>query len=1654
MKRLLTFVVVLALCAGGVYLGRDQLAPYLPKQVADLIGAKPVSGPVARADNAPVTKADGTVVPAIAPGEVIQPAKPHEPYVAPANPDFAFRRLEIDTSKDTPEACLVFTRELKTDGSVKYEDYLAFDPEVQKAVRATADRLCIAGLQYNQDYTLTMRAGLPAASGEKLAADEVIPVALKDQPSKVAFGAGFILPRESAEGVPVTTVNVDALSLRVIRVGDRLLSQLQDYVLDQQEIYDYDAQTYSDSQGATVWSGEMKIANVKNQAVTTTFAINDALPAMKPGVYLVLASDKAREGKSDDWEPVAGQWIINTDIALTTYKAHDGLTVVARSFATAMPTAGVRLQLVAQNNEVLGEATTDSSGKVLFEGGLLHGEGGNVPAVVMAYNDGKQDFAYIDLRRAGFDLSDRGVDGRDAAGDIDGFVYLDRGIYRPGETVQLNAMLRNREARAVTNAPVTVIVYKPDGQEFRRFTANEMKAGAVYQPFTLSASAPRGRWSASVFTDPNGQAVGSIAFDVQDFVPQKLKVTLTSAAPMIDAGQPISVDVESRFLYGAPSAGLGGEGTLTLERNDEPYAKFKDFTFGLADELFDPQQVSLEVGTTDQSGKTTATGTLEGLEGINLAEITTPLKAVVDVKVYEPGGRTTGEQITLPVKTRDMMIGIKGMFDYGSVAENADAGFELVAVNAQGEPVALNGATYEVVRENVDYRWYQADGEWRYDRIVRDRIVTGGKIDITAGQPAKVSAKVEWGSYRITVADPVSGTRSSYRFYAGWGGGASDRPDRLAVSSDKPAYKAGDTATISIRSAVDGKGMLVIAGDSVYETRPIDISASGTTVPVELKKEWGAGVYAMVTLYRPLSADVKGSPRAIGLVHLPIDASDRTLAVEVGTPERMTPRAQLVVPVSIANAPSETYVTIAAIDEGVLQLTDFKSPDPVKYFFGKRRLGIEIRDDYGRLIETTRHQVGELRTGGDGFGGRGLAVVPQKVVALYSGPVKLEGGKASIPLDVPDFNGQLRIMAVAWTPDAVGFADKPVTVRDPVVAELVLPRFLSPGDAANIGFNIHNVDGAAGEYKAVISAADPVVIDPASATVTRTLAAGERQLIPVKLSSNGAGIASIKMTVTGPNGFSVDRIWPIEVRPAQLPTSIQDVAELKGGDTYALPAAILTPFTPGSAKVSVTLSGARGFDNVAGMLKWLDRYPYGCLEQTTSRAMPLIYLGDLAKASGLEEEKAVPHRVQEAIDRILDMQRPDGGFGMWSSAYSDDMDKFLEVYAADFLMQAKAKGFVVPEEGLKRALQYVRQVATTTDNAENAKAYAFYVLARGGQGQPGDLRYFADNGGATSDSLITQGFLGGALVQAGDRSRASVAFDRARTLAMGSDLNSLPYYYYGSPLRDVAGLTAVAADVGETSLLPALLDKVNSFNTELNYTTTQEKSWMLLAQWRLLSNAVPVKVEATGAKATEAQGQVVLTPALNEVNAGVAVKNTGDKPVWRTVSVTGVPAQPLPAYGEGITVSKSYFNLDGSPANLSALKQNDQVVVVIEGKLSDHAYRQLGVTDLLPAGFEVEGPVTRGEEGETIYGWLSNLSYTSIQEGRDDRYVAAFTVGSSYRMSPAEEAKTALPAFKVAYIARATVPGTFAQPAVVVEDMYAPKVTARSAMGSVTIAAQ
>ncbi len=520
-----------------------------------------------------------------------------------------------------------------------------------------------------------------------------------------------------------------------------------------------------------------------------------------------------------------------------------GLRPLARH---AEPVEGVELALVARNNNELGRAATDGDGRAHFAAGLLRGMGGAEPVVVLAYGK-NNDFAYLDLRRSSFDLSDRGVAGRPSPGAVDAYLYTERGIYRPGETVHLVAMLRDREAQALANAPLSITVRRPDGM----IIASSRRARCKTARPSLHSRSPIRRRAGAGRPRPMSiprAARGRCRVRRSGLRARALEAHLEAEQKRVAPGEEATVAVEARFLYGAPGSGLEGETELRLTPASEPFAQYKDYRFGLVDDPFSSDTATFPVPATDASGRTTAVAMIAPETDASF-----PLEARLRIGMFEPGGRTTREEVTVPVFTRPFYLGLKSLFDNDEVGENAQARFALVALDQGGKAIDRPGLRYEFVREDTDYQWYQVEGEWRFESVTRDHLIDSATIAAKAAAAVELGARVQWGTYRLTVSDAQSGAKTSYRFYAGWGASASaDRPDRVAVHADKESYAVGDEAKVSIRAPEGGKALIVLAGDKVFDSRLVDVPKGGTDVRFDVDKSWSSGAYAIVTLYRPL----------------------------------------------------------------------------------------------------------------------------------------------------------------------------------------------------------------------------------------------------------------------------------------------------------------------------------------------------------------------------------------------------------------------------------------------------------------------------------------------------------------------------------------------------------------------------------------------------------------------------------------------------------------------------------------------------------------------------------------------------------------------------------------------------------------------------------
>jgi uncharacterized protein YfaS (alpha-2-macroglobulin family) len=959
--------------------------------------------------------------------------------------------------------------------------------------------------------------------------------------------------------------------------------------------------------------------------------------------------------------------------------------------------------------------------------------------------------------------------------------------------------------------------------------------------------------------------------------------------------------------------------------------------------------------------------------------------------------------------------------------------------------LARSKLRYELLKIESRYQWYRQDGSWQYQPIKSTKRIADGVIDVAADKPGRIAVPVAaWGRYRLEVSTgEPDGPVTTLSFTAGWYAEASaDTPDMLEIALDKPEYKTGDTMTVALTARTAGKVLLNIVSDRLISSISQDVQVGANQLRIPVGRDWGNGGYVVATLLRPLDVAAQRMPgRAIGVQWFSVDRTGKTLALDMKLPALTRPNTTLHVPLKIdALAGEEARVVVAAVDVGILNLTGYKPPAPDDFFLGQRRLTSEIRDLYGQLLDGMQGTRGQIRTGGDGGGAELQASPPtQPPVALYSGVIMVgRDGAAEVAFDMPEFAGTVRVMAVAWSKDKVGRAAGDVIVRDPVVVTATLPRFILTGDKSSMHLDLDNVEGAAGDYRVTVASEGPALAVMTQQTLR--LAAKQRAQLNVPLTASAAGTAFVKVRIAGPESFALERNYTLAAKPATQILARRSIRPIAKGESLTLSADLFADLVPGTGAVSVSVGPSTALD-AATLLKALDRYPFGCSEQITSRALPLLYVNELAVEAHLALDTAIDQRIRDAVERLLSRQGSDGSFGLWSVGGED---AWLDSYVTDFLTRARERGFTVPDVAFRLALDRLRNfVANTADPSKNGGrdlAYALYVLARNGAAPVGDLRYIADTKLGDIATPIAKGQIAAALGLMGDKARA----DRVYAAAIESIVPPPRFEFgradYGSVLRDAAAVVTLAAEGGAAR--PTLMNAVARIETARQssvYTSTQENAWMVLAA-RALGRETKVSLTVNAEARTSPLYRSYLANAVR--GEPVKVTNTGDTELKAVVSVSGAPITPEPAAEKGFKIERLYFTLAGDAVDPSKVKQNTRLAVVLRITEPDPHYGRIIVADYLPAGFEIDNPhlVSSGETGTLA--WIEDAAEPVSSEFRDDRFSAAFD---------RKEKDNAV--FTVAYVVRAVSPGQYVLPQAYVEDMYRPDRFGRTATGRVEVIA-
>ncbi|MGH8173073.1 MAG: alpha-2-macroglobulin family protein, partial [Rhodanobacteraceae bacterium] len=736
--------------------------------------------------------------------------------------------------------------------------------------------------------------------------------------------------------------------------------------------------------------------------------------------------------------------------------------------------------------------------------------------------------------------------------------------------------------------------------------------------------------------------------------------------------------------------------------------------------------------------------------------------------------------------------------------------FEVIRSNANGDLLAGPKLKLTLVREHRDYRWtFDNESGWHFDYTDRFENSEARELDVPAGQALKFDVPVEWGNYRVEIVDPSTGLTTRLPFYAGWSWnddnrGKEARPDKVKLALDKPSYRAGDTLKVTVTPPQAGPGVLIVESDHMLYTKNID-AKPGAVFEIPVTKDWERhDIYITALVFRGGSAIEKITPaRAVGEAFVPIDRSERKVEVSIEAPQQMKPETDLPVTVKApALAGKKAFVTVSAVDVGILNITRFPRPDANAWFFAQRALGVDAYDLYGRVIESFDGNTAKLRYGGD----MALAALPQArrptakvlTVDVFSGLVELDAkGEAKVALRMPDFNGTVRVTALAFSENQYGGTDTETIVRAPLVAEISTPRVMAPGDQAQLTLDLQNFSGTEREFAVKVVADKPLSV--AQGTRKVKLADNAKTTLNFPLTAlDGYGVGKINVVAQNAE-IKIDRHFELAVRAAwpsvmrSTPRSLEKLEPITVGTDQ------MDGLLADSIAARLTVSSLPPLP-FATALKDLLKYPYGCIEQTTSKGFGSLLLDEKTAenlhVTGLpaDQRKA---RVEGAIGRIASMQTPSGHFSMWGG--DSYVSEILTPYVVEFLEDARDEGFMVPDDVLQKALKRLNEDLLSgghpyygyehSDHLRFAdEAYSGYVLARVNRAPLGTLRALYDNERSKSLTALPLVQLGVALKLMGDQPRAEKAVEEAF-----AKKSARPWYLgdYGSELRDTALMIAL-----------------------------------------------------------------------------------------------------------------------------------------------------------------------------------------------------------------------------------------------------------------------
>ena len=1518
---------------------------------------------------------------------------------------------------------------------------VSLEPVREFSIETSRDGFTLRGkFEPGTSFRLKIRKGLTSVLGGTTQHDYEADVVIGNVAPSFRFASesGLYMLLGGQKTLEVKTVNLSKLTVRVSQVFQNNLV----FFLDGGRYYDYEWESEGDDEpahfrrkyryqlgnyGRQLSYDTISIQSLVNQEVSTEFNLGKYLNTGYKGFYLVEIANPA-----EAWRRTS-KLVSISDIGLIVKRSDNEVLVFATSLVTNGAMQGITVSLVSTNNQIIGSSQTDGDGVARFPDFRSLTKDFNLKLITAEM---ETDFNFINLDDYLVENSRFDVGGKhEAQGVYDAMLYGDRNIYRPGETLYFSGIVRNLTGPIPSTMPVRTKIFSPQGTMIQesQFSLNEQ--GSFESSYQTLMTALSGEYRIDLLTGTNG-FLASYKVSVEDFVPDRLRVNLSASTETARPGETIVYDLQAFNFFGPPAAGRNWEfeGSFTII----PFQSktFPDFRFaddGVKNVSINPQVFT---GKTDDNGRARMQFQLPtGLTSSGL------LRARGRVAVFDESGRPVYQLAQTAVYPKDYFIGVRNLGAY-YVSPNSPQKVRIIVVDREDKPLRDFKARIDLIR----YEWHSVLRQHEATKTLRyvserrevlvktDRITLGDRpYDYTYSAPRS-------GDYVTRISKDGDSGYNQFSFYAySWGttditSFEIDPEARIDMVFDKAVYAPGDKAKILFQTPFSGKMLVTIERNRIFSYHYLDVVNNAAAMDVNIDEGFLPNVYVTAVLFRKVKEMNIPLLAGHGFAPLMVEKKSNHLDVVIQAPDKVRSKAKQAITVTVSGEKG-AYVTVAAVDEGICQVKNYKTPDPYGYFYAKKALETQTFDFFKHLLPELEQKGQRGSPGGSDAElakrTNPLGVKRFKPLAIWSGILKTNGGgSVRVTLDIPEFNGELRLMALAYKGDRFGSAQKPMKVADPIILTPALPRFLGPNDSLSMPITAFNTTDRAASLRFEIKTDGPV--EPASHAAMLEVGPNKESLVSVGMrSTNQIGKATI-MVKAQAFGETMESTTELPVRPTS-PFLVETVAGfVDGGNSVSHD--IPDVYLPFGRRAYLTLS-PYPVTNFAKQLKNLLGYPHGCLEQTVSKAFPQIYLRDIAGilAPNVLSGGSPTYFVNEAITKIASMQTFDGTFQYWPGVAS--AIPWVSVYATHFLVEAKKAGYAVPEGVLKSALSAIGQTARSRKTedyyyyesnrvlirriADKSTLYALYVLALAGQPEKAVMDFYRNERSLLTTD--TRYLLAGAFALSGDRRTFA---ELLPSQFVTEEAKRTSGWNFDSPIRANAIVLNILL---ETDLnnpnIPRYMEYLSKIYRSNQWYSTQDDAFTLLAFGKAARIAAAAKVEGTATVGTRSLAykggsqEFDIEPYGQRVT--LSVQGTGR--VYYAIVTEGIRTDGgVRIEDKNLQLRRTLFDRSGNQVSPLTIRQNDLLVVRLTLLSSVNQLDNVAITDLLPAGFEIENPrITES----TVYPFTKGAAVPEYMDVRDDRINFYTTFRGSKE--------------KVFYYAiRAVTAGSFQYPAVVAEAMY------------------